>query len=149
MCRSGEVRFALTGVAILEPLRLSKPHPVQIIDNPNRGGILGFGTTQLLGSFTRNARGSHQGHRKYITGGRRSKDFHPSCVHTFSLAVNDGASGYELAAHISCPPASLTSLNTGETRQKYDRRPQYISSCCSVERDPSLAYGKSSGSGRA
>ena len=38
-----------------------------------------------------------------------------SSVHTFSLAVNDGAPGYELAAHISCPSASHTSL----TYEKY------------------------------
>jgi len=31
-------------------------------------------------------------------------------VHTFSLAVDDGAPGYELAAHISCPSASSMSL---------------------------------------
>jgi len=31
-------------------------------------------------------------------------------VQTFSLAVDDGAPGYELATHISCPSASSTSL---------------------------------------
>jgi hypothetical protein len=76
----GEVRIVLTEVAIPEPLRLSKPYYIRIIDKARRGGVQGFGTTRLLGSLARVAKGSDEDHRKHIARGRRSKKGSPFLV---------------------------------------------------------------------